>query len=77
MKIIKFIIPSLLLFMPIGVFAEGCEDYTETDCPSAADSGCYWMPEDPILEEPGGCRQCLDGDYSIGTECKSCLAGDK
>lgn len=74
MKIIKFIIPSLLLFMPIGVFAEGCEDYTEADCPSAADSGCYWSPEDPFLGLDSECRQCPDGWYSTGDKCELCPA---
>ncbi|MBO5704692.1 MAG: hypothetical protein J6R99_01600, partial [Alphaproteobacteria bacterium] len=80
MKIIKFIIPSLLLFMPIGVFAEECKDYTEQDaCQAAATtSGCYWISGETDVvsgESTSECRQCLDGKYSIETECKECPAG--
>ncbi len=81
MKIIKFIITSLLLFMPIGVFAGGCEDYTEADCPYAADSGCYW--EQGYTDEFTGekteaqCKQCDSGYYPDAekTGCELCPVG--
>lgn len=76
MKIIKFIIPSLLLFMPIGVFAGGCDYETEATCTAAAASGCYWSSGiDPVLGPISECDRCFSGEYSTGDKCELCPAG--